>query len=481
MGLTDETNLASQEEWNVLCQRGHTLRLAGAIGEAEGVYHDVLARCPGHIDAAASLAFMLREVGRLKGASAVILASWRERLKDPVESEKAAHFLRECEAWNEVLEVCAAQLALTPGVDRLLALAGDAALVLGRFALAGDYLREALVGNPNMARPWLRLSQTRSYKHDDPDLDRFRRAFCDTRLTEPVRTSAGFALGKALDDAGDYRGAAEAFTTANLMARRQSKWSTLSWEKFVESRRAAPALPTTRYDPGFVPVFVIGLPRSGTTLLARMLERYEQVRNRGELNWTDAFAQHLQDRRESDPTDLIERISRLFAAQLRRDDAPSQYYIDKNPLNFRHLDLIAAIFPGARVIHCRRNRHDVALSLWCQYFAHPDMGFAYDFGDISAFTNGYLQFMLHWESRNPLQVLDVDYERLVSAPDAEVRRVAAFLSLDAVRSESECVLPSNDVIATASVWQARQPIHTRSIGRWQHYKDFVPLEPTPFS
>jgi hypothetical protein len=170
----------------------------------------------------------------------------------------------------------------------------------------------------------------------------------------------------------------------------------------------------------------------------------------------------------------------MFAAQLRRDDEPAHFYIDKNPLNFRYLDVIAALFPNARMIHCRRDRHDVALSLWCQHFAHEDMGFAYDFDDIAAFADGYLRLMRHWRPCNPLPIFDVDYEALVTAPDVELARVAVFLGLDWVSANRVHAHPYRDAIATASVWQARQPIHTGSIGRWHRYKALLPAAEAAF-
>lgn len=473
--VADQDERPTPVELDLRYQRANGLRLGGRPAEAERAYRAVLAVDPQHADAAAALAFMLRESGRVNAAAAAMLASWQARPKRIEDSEKTARFLRECDAWDAVLMVCEEQLRLTPGHARLLGLAGDADLVLGRFSSAAQRLREALDRDPGLARPWLRLAQTRRFdRADDPDIERFRAAAGDRRLGDVARSCAAFALGKALDDLDDHAGAAIAFTAANRTARQQSAWSADAWREFVAARSAERPLPPSALEPGFLPVFIVGLPRSGTTLLARLLEQHPDVRNRGELNWANAFAGHLETRAAADRSNLIDQFSRIFAAQLRRDDAPARFYIDKNPLNFRHLDLIAALFPGARVIHCRRERRDTALSLWCQHFAHEDLGFAYDFADIAAFAEGHDRLMAHWLQRGALPILDLEYESLVAAPQSELARVGDFLGLGARPVDSPANLLGDGAIATASVWQARQPIHTRSVGRWRHYREWLP-------
>jgi hypothetical protein len=174
----------------------------------------------------------------------------------------------------------------------------------------------------------------------------------------------------------------------------------------------------------------------------------------------------------------LQAVRALVAAQLRRDDAPARGYIDKNPLNFRHLDLIAAIFPNAKIIHCRRHRRDTALSLWMQHFAHDDAAFAYDFASIAEMAAGHDELMAHWRRTLGVPIFDLDYETLASADSEVLRRLVEFLGLAPealLQAPVSATGPITTVpITTASVWQVRQPLHTRSIGRWQHYAAFVP-------
>src|SRR5262249_3023589 len=147
-------------------------------------------------------------------------------------------------------------------------------------------------------------------------------------------------------------------------------------------------------------------------------------------------------------------------------------YVDKNPLNFRFLNLIFALFPNARVIRCRRGARDTALSLYAQHFAHPDLDFSYDFASVARVMSDHDRLMAHWRSKLPAQqIIHVEYEAFVAAPDAELERIARFIDAPPARASIES---GSDIITTASVWQARQPIHKNAVGRWRRYADYLP-------
>ena len=146
-------------------------------------------------------------------------------------------------------------------------------------------------------------------------------------------------------------------------------------------------------------------------------------------------------------------------------------YIDKNPLNFRHLDLIQALFPNARIVHCRRSERDTALSLWQQHFAHDDLAFSHRFDSISLFIKGYDRLIAHWRESLALPCLDVRYEAMVADEAGELQRLGQFLDLPHMPDGAPA---ASSTITTASVWQARQPTYLHSIGRWKNYAAHLP-------
>ncbi len=454
--------------------RAAAWRAGGRDVDAERDFRAALAADSGHIDAALALAFLLREQGRIDAACATIAALWKMRQDDAAVASAALGFLRECGDLVRAREIAFAAIARWPGDARLAAIAGDAALALGDFADAERELRRAVALDPEQSAAWLRLSHCRRYADAaDPDLRRFAAISADARRTAQTRICAGFALGKAYDDLGDFAGAAAALRTANALARSGSPWQSARWDAEVERQLAYRLPPAAAGADDFSPLFIVGLPRTGTTLAATLLARHPDVRDRGELNWISALAADLDTAGRLANPAALRAAARLVTAQMRRDDAPARWYVDKNPLNFRHLGFIATLFPRARIVHCRRGLRDTALSIWMQHFAHGDMAFAYDFAAIAHVARSEAALMTHWRSSLALPVFDLEYESLIADRDAALTRLADFLGISAAPLLSDAP-PAASAIATASVWQARQPLYTRSVGRWRRYAPFVP-------
>ena len=184
-------------------------------------------------------------------------------------------------------------------------------------------------------------------------------------------------------------------------------------------------------------------------------------------HFSEMLIAHLGDARKL--YDALKSAARYYLKEAAMGSAGAPFMIDKNPLNFMHLGLIAALFPNARVIHCRRNPLDTALSVYFQYFAHEANAYAYDLSDIAAVTLEYRRLMEHWYKALPLDIFDLDYEALVKFPEKVTIRLLHYLGLD----WEDQVLDFHErdkSVATASLWQVRQPLYTSSIERWKHYE-----------
>ena len=460
-------------------RNGNALRMAGDVAGAESELRGVLAMQPTHGDAAYSLAYMLREQGRTEAASAIVATWWQQSQGEADAALGAIGFLLECGAYVRARDIARTAMQHSPDA-RLAARAGEIALALGDFDEATRALRIAVDANPRLGNAWLRLAHCRRFgDRDDPDFARFRRARDDATLLTSARLCAGFALGKALDDVGDYAAAVDVLRPANATARAATKWNAADWTRFVERRVASAPLPSLDANEDFSPIFVIGMPRTGTTLVASGLARHADVRDRGELNWIDGFFAHLHEHRQLGDEHAMATAAAMIRSQMRRDDAPARYYLDKNPLNFRYVDLIAALFPNARIVHCRRESRDTALSIWMQHFAHEDLGFAYSLADIAEMRKGYATLMTHWRSRTGIAIHDIEYETLVADPESELRRISADMGLlertppiptASLPADARELMP----VTTASVWQVRQPVYRHAVARWRHYSPYLP-------
>ena len=447
---------------------------AGDAGTAEARLRKLLAEST-DADAAMLLAQILRGQGRLNAAVA-ILEAHASAIGDVPTLLVWAQFLRESQRQELALDWCEREMEKGPVDPRLYALAGNLAQELGQFDLARKRYLDALAHGIDL-NLWFVLGSLASVgRYRDPehaDFKLFERAIHDRNLSPRARSVVLFAQGKAYDDLGEHASAAEAWRKANTLMRPLVPWSGPAWQKFVASRVAARRFPVRRSATDCMPVFVVGLPRTGTTLVAELLGRHSDLCNRGELPILGYLAEQLAAVDDAQQAVVVDDAAAVYLAHLQRDDAPVPGYIDKNPLNFRYLDAIAAMFPGARVIYCRRHLRDTALSIWSQPFGNEEYGFANDFHDIAALATGCATLMAHWQSSLPISITTVDYEQVTADPEGTVARLTAALGL-APFDPSQADQSAISVITSASQWQARQPIHRRSVERWRAYAEYLP-------
>jgi len=315
----------------------------------------------------------------------------------------------------------------------------------------------------------------------------------DANVRDEPKALIGYGLAKYFDRRQDWRAAAEAGQAANAARRRSAGaldraaltervdriMATYAGE-FFDARR--------RYGVGTdQPVFIVGLPRSGTTLTEQILSAHPLLHGAGELPDLARIASRCVSENEEPwlaATRVGEMQSRERAyAYLRalRDGAPKRRMriSDKSPLNFFQLALAAVLFPGARVIHCHRDSRDNALSIWMENF-NPDQRYATDFDDLAYFTSEYRRLMAHWREHLPLRMLEVCYEDTVADLEGQARRIVEFLGAP---WDARCLdfHRQSRAVQTPSRWQVRQPIYTRSVGRWQRYARHLPQLATAFA
>lgn len=452
------------------CLLGNTLRMQGRYGESEGELRSVLIDAPGHEVATWSLAWLLREQGRLNAAAEVVLGYGSPAPNEPEQARRIATFLAQCGRHMDALGICDAALAQRENAP-LLGLSGVLASTLGHFERASADLRRAVQLNPGLATSWFWLALTHRFQtRDDADLVALEAAAKGVTDDTDSGICINFARGKIYDDLDDIPQAVKVLRKANAAMAARTSWQPEKWDALV-ARQLTEHPPAPVAAPSLVPVFVVGLPRTGTTLITTLLSQHSQIRSRGEMGWLGELAK--QGASLGFSKTFLTRAAGLYAAQLRQDDEPAEFYIDKNPSNFLYLGLAAALFPNARVIHCRRNPRDTALSIWRQYFGSADTGFAYTFKDIAQVTSSHDRLMRHWHTSLPLPIYKLEYETLVARPDETVAEVLRCLGADDSTQPTDAAA-DRMAIGTASVWQARQPVNTRSIDRWKCYAPHVP-------
>ncbi len=346
----------------------------------------------------------------------------------------------------------------------------DARYVLGMLLLATgdteaalDQFRQCVARQPRFAEAWQQLLECRRIDEpEDAELAAARRLIEEPRLSDSDRERLGFAIGKALDELGQYDAAFACYRKAK--ASKRGRLPTFDREALrlsTDARIQTPAQPSPFADAAdLTPVFIVGMPRSGTTLVDQILTGHPEADGVGELAFFDKAATAFYQGGLDQPA-----ASRLRDDYLRRLAETSHAVVsNKYPANFRHLSLLRWLLPEARFIHVRRSALDTCLSVYFQDFPIGNL-YANDLEDIAAYYRDYRRLMAHWADG----VLDLSYEALLADPAGVSRQLVEYCGLD---WDQRCMDFTRNPrpVGTLSRWQVRQPLYTSSVGRWQHYR-----------
>jgi tetratricopeptide (TPR) repeat protein len=350
----------------------------------------------------------------------------------------------------------------------------------GAFEEAAQHLTQAIE-----TAPWALQQLTevkRMAEADRPLLDRMRTVAEHTGLGGTQRCILHFGLGKAFDDLGEYAEAMRHYEAANkfraasmrldrarMVARYDDIIKRFTAEELERAQRSVARPALAGEDK---PVFIVGMPRSGTTLVEQILSSHPAVGAGGELRfWRNWF--HSAGAVVALPqAGALSKAAEDYLAALRQIAPGATRVTDKETSNFELLWLLRLALPEARIIHCRRDPVDTCLSIFFANFAGRH-SYAWDRGDLVFAYRQYERLMEHWRRALPSdRFTEVQYETLVAEREAETRRLVAFCGLE---WDDACLAPERNgrVVATASVWQARQPVYATSIARWRRYEPWL--------
>jgi tetratricopeptide (TPR) repeat protein len=357
----------------------------------------------------------------------------------------------------------------------------------GDFAAAEKCFRAAITADFRYAAAHAELAGLLSRRLPAEDMAAQQQLLADPGLSHPQRAALHFGLAQVFDARGAYAEAAEHANVAN--AQRAAQWKAAGQEydpaahsRLVDRILAEQTLEFFARASDFGvqsqrPVFVVGLPRSGTTLVEQILASHSQVFGAGELLLArDLYAAAYGSETKPEMKSLLDRegirrAADAYLAEIERRSGTALRVVDKMPDNYLYLGFLAALFPQARFIHCRRDLRDVAVSCWMANFR--DLRWANDAGHIAARFGDYRRAMDRWREVLPAPILDVSYEETVADLEGVARRLLSWCGLD---WEPGCLefQRTRRAVRTASAVQVRQPLYTTSVGRWRHYERLLP-------
>ncbi len=481
-----------------ILEQAVALHRRGRTADAAAAYQRLLARRPDFADGWYDLGFLLRQLGRYEDA----LTAYDRALANNVSSPEEVR------------------------LNRAVIYADH----LRRDAAAKAELEAATALNPDYAPAWLNLGNLYE-EHGDRDeaaqcyeriLPAPDAAYADNRLEalgrllrlrRPASAAAAllttaqqaadgargadrvslsnlyYSLGEAYDEIGDFDRAFTEFSKANDLVRKTGPaYSPHTVEASVADAINSFATPPTAVSPASTgaagrapqPLFICGMFRSGSTLIEQVLSSHSKIVAGGELSLLARLAAQAGARSQADFAALsdahvrrlagqyLDEIEKLFA----QSAAGASYVSDKRPDNFMLIGLIKRLFPAAKIIHTVRQPLDNCLSVYFQHIDQRFAGYASNLADTAHYFGQCRKMMAHWKHVFGDDIIDVDYDRFVAAPEPVIRTVLAALGLE---YESACMdfHQRRNAVKTASYWQVREPLYTKSSGRWRNYADHL--------
>jgi tetratricopeptide (TPR) repeat protein len=490
--------------------------------KAEALFREVLREDPSHIAALCGLAALSLAVDRARDAERLLRHALKQSAYVPLayrglgpalvqlgqlkEAEAAARHLEKIEpespqTWvmialiatrllrqEEALAAYQRAAQLKPDEVSLRTSAGHVQKTLGRRQDSEASYKAALQLDSGRGEAYWSLADLKNYAFTDEEITAMQRLLASDKRDRSNEAQLHFALGRAFEQRQNYEHAFAHYARGNALRRLDAPFDIEGFERRSARIRSFfdAAFFAARRDGGdssHAPIFIVGLPRSGSTLLEQILASHPQAEGTMELpNILNLVGQFddLSPTRDGYPETVASASGEQLAALGRRyleETAPlrsgREHFTDKLPNNFSHIGLIQAILPNATIIDARRHPLDSCFSTFKQYFAEGQT-FSYDLADLGRYYRCYLSLMDHWDAVLPGRVLHIQYEDLVRDPETNIRRLLAHCGLP---FEAACVAfhETRRPVRTASAEQVRQPLYSSGVGYWRHFERW--LEP----
>src|SRR5579862_3679468 len=472
IGLAPDHALALHNLGAALCNMGR-------LKDAEIYFRRAIAAQPDFSDAHNNLGSVLRTLGRVAQSEVSIR---RAAECDPMDTNIQVNLgltlltlgrMREAErCFSDVLRIAPDRIDAIVGM-------GNIARMEGRFADAEARYQQALASDRNLPAVWASLAALRKMTVADADWLGSAQQLAASGLGPTDEAGLRFAIGKYWNDLGEFEPAFHSYQRANELLKSVSrKYDGAGRSAYVDAMiriytRESLAQVSTVCDSN-KPVLVVGMPRSGTSLVEQIIASHPDAKGAGELGfWTEVLFEHATTIcQQLLPESLRRRLAEAYLAVLADHVGEAPCVVDKAPVNSEYLGWIYSVLPKARIIYLRRNPIDTCLSCYFQYLS-PAMSYAMDLADLAHYYRTHHRLMAHWRAvLPPSAVLEVPYEALVANQEEWTRRILNFIDLE---WDPRCLdfHTTRRPVVTASSWQVRQKLYQSSIERWRNYEKFI--------
>jgi Flp pilus assembly protein TadD len=457
---------------------GNTLKELGRLDEAEASYTQAIALKPDFAQAHNNMGTTLKELGRLDEAE----ASYTQAIALKPDFAQAHNNMGTTLTRQGRLDEAEASytqaIVLKPDFAQAHSNLSITLKELGRLDEAEASCRQAIVLKPDFAQAHRHLALMKKFDSQDKQYSKMQELYLDENISEEQRCHINFGLAKACEDLGDYEQAFTHYSKGNALRKKRLNYDiNQDVELFKQLKSSYPEIEKNALEVDSLanrpmPIFIVGMPRSGTTLVEQIISSHSQATGAGELLFAVQFGEAIARGFSDSNTEALLSFREKYLTKLQHISNGNLIVTDKMPQNFRYLGLLGAAFPEAKIVHVKRNPAAVCWANYKQYFESQGLGYSYDLEDVINYYRLYTDLMGFWEKSLSNRVYSLDYELLTVSQEEETHQLVDYLGLG---WDEKCLSPQDNTrsVATASSMQVREKVYQGSSQQWKKYQPFL--------
>ena len=457
---------------------GITLKELGRLNAAELRFRHAIALKPLYPNAHSNLGATLEEMGRLEEAEVIFNKAIALEPNSSAAYNNLGNTLKKLGKVEAAEACCKKAISLNPDNPLAQNNLGLILQELGKLDEAASCYIKALALKPDFAEAHRNLTLIKKFDRRDKQYSKMLELYLDKNISDEQRCHINFGLAKAYDDLGDFEKAFTHYEEGNALRKKLLNYDiNQDVELFRQIKSAYQqieqySLESEKLSRDVKPIFIVGMPRSGTTIVEQIISSHSQVTGAGELPYAAQFGSAIAKGLSKVDREVLLNFRNKYLEKLKKHSSSKFLITDKMPQNFRYIGLLAAVFPEAKFIHVKRNPAAVCWANYKQYFVSKNLGYCYALDDVVSYHKLYVNLMKFWTDTLKNRIYDLDYESLTINQEDETRQLINHLNLD---WDGKCLSPQNNKrrVATASNLQVREKLYQGSSQQWKNYQPFL--------
>ena len=450
----------------------------GRLGAAENLSMSITQQFPAHQFGWKVLGAVLKQTGRTTDSLTPMQKSVQLAPQDAEAHNNLGVTLKELGRLDEALASNSQAIALRPDYAEAHYNLGVTLQELGRLDESEASCRQAIALKPDFAKAHHHLALMKKFDVQDEQYSQMLELYFDENISDEKRCHINFSLAKACEDLKDFKQAFVHYSEGNELRKKLLNYDiNQDVELFKQLKSSYPKIEKNSLEPdklskNLMPIFIVGMPRSGTTLVEQIISSHSQVTGAGELNFAAQFGAAIATGFTEANNESLLDFRHNYLNKLQNVSNGNLIVTDKMPQNFRYIGLLAAAFPEAKIVHVKRNPAAVCWANYKQYFESRKLSYCYEIEDVVSYHRLYKNLMEFWGNSLSKRIYNLDYELLTINQENETRQLIDCLGLD---WDEKCLSPQNNarIVKTASSLQVRKKVYRGSSEQWKKYEPFL--------